>query len=748
MLLTFDGPKDGNAAAAAALAVQRQFQHNMSAVLLGWNALTCATLIAAGALARIEKRGELRWAGDLQGGEPYVYRDPADPSKLDGFEVEIAQGLAKRLGVRQRFVQNDWSTLIPSLLRGDFDAAMNGIEDTPALRAQALVTRPYFTFSEQLVVRRGFGLRTLGALHGHRVGTLSGSLAHAILRETPGIQIVLYGGQEEPYRDLELGRTDAVLLDSVIASRYGLTKPDLELGDPDVARGTYVIAVRRGEVDLRDALDAALADLMARGQLESIFAKYHLPPQPSSGGEASAQAPARFDSAQVLLFGRGALVTLLVSLLSMTLAVPLGLGLALARIYGGRATRLFAHWYVELFRGTPVLLQLYLLYYGLAPLVHLDALTAAILGLGMNYAAYEAGGPGGSRGSAGADSPAAAGPGAPAAGAAHRAARHDQRSHLAPQGQLAGLGHHGGRADQADDHHRGGRALVGAAGPALRRPLFRDELPARAPGGASRSAPRRSGGTRHLAGGGRVSAIRVEGLRKAHGPRQVLRGIDAEVNEGETIALVGPSGGGKSTFLRCLNGLTPFDAGVVQVAGVELRPGTPPDAPELRALRARVGMVFQSFNLFPHLTAAGNVSLAPVHVQKVAPGAARARAAELLSRVGLADRADARPAELSGGQQQRVAIARALAMAPEILLLDEPTSALDPEMRGEVLAVLRDLARSGMTMLVVTHEMAFARAAASRVWVFDEGRLVEDGPPSEVCDSPRSDRARAFFGNG
>ena len=362
----------------------------MSAVLLGWNALTCATLIAAGALARIEKRGELRWAGDLQGGEPYVYRDPADPSKLDGFEVEIAQGLAKRLGVRQRFVQNDWSTLIPSLLRGDFDAAMNGIEDTPALRAQALVTRPYFTFSEQLVVRRGFALRTLAALHGHRVGTLSGSLAHAILREKPGIQIVLYGGQEEPYRDLQLGRTDAVLLDSVIASRYGLTKPDLELGDPDVARGTYVIAVRRGEADLRDALDAALADLMARGELESIFAKYHLPPQPSSGGEASPQAPARFDSAQVLLLGRGALVTLLVSLFSMTLAVPLGLGLALARIYGGRATRLFAHWYVELFRGTPVLLQLYLLYYGLAPLVHLDALTAAILGLGMNYGAYEA----------------------------------------------------------------------------------------------------------------------------------------------------------------------------------------------------------------------------------------------------------------------------------------------------------------------------------------------------------------------
>ena len=359
-------------------------------MLLGWNALTCAALIAAGALARIEKRGELRWAGDLQGGEPYVYRNPTDPSKLEGFEVEIAQGLAKRLGVRQRFVQNDWTTLLPSLVRGDFDVALNGIEDTPALRAQALVTRPYYSFSEQLVVRRGFPLRTLAALHGHRVGTLSGSLAHAILRETPGIEVVLYGGQEEPYRDLELGRTDAVLLDSVIALRYGLSKPTLELADPDVARGTYVIAVRLGEGELRDALDTALADMMARGELESIFAKYHLPPQPAAGAEAPAQAHARFDSAQVMLFLRGAAVTLLVSILAMALAVPLGLLLALARLHGRPLTRAAAHWYVELFRGTPVLLQLYLLYYGLAPLVHLDALTAAILGLGMNYGAYEA----------------------------------------------------------------------------------------------------------------------------------------------------------------------------------------------------------------------------------------------------------------------------------------------------------------------------------------------------------------------
>ena len=239
--------------------------------------------------------------------------------------------------------------------------------------------------------------------------------------------------------------------------------------------------------------------------------------------------------------------------------------------------------------------------------------------------------------------------------------------------------------------------------------------------------------------------VRVAGLRKAHGAREILRGIDAQVNEGETIVIVGPSGGGKSTFLRCLNGLNPFDAGVVEIAGFTLAPRTPPDAPQLRVLRERVAMVFQSFNLFPHLTVLQNVSLAPVHVRRDSPAAAKERALELLGRVGLRDRAESRPAQLSGGQQQRVAIARALAMQPQVLLLDEPTSALDPQMRGEVLAVLRDLARSGMTMLVATHEMGFARAAATRVWVFDEGRLVEDGPPAQVCENPRSDRARAFF---
>jgi polar amino acid transport system substrate-binding protein len=347
-------------------------------------------LLASGGVARVRAQGELRWAGDLQGGEPYVFRDPRHPSKLVGFEVELARALVRELGVRERFVQNDWSSLVPSLERGDFDAIINGLEDTPVLRGRILLSKPYFTFAEQLVVRRGSPRRTLAQLEGRRVGTLASSLAHSILRAHPRIEIILYGGQEEPYRDLQLGRTDAVLLDSVIAVRYGLTKPDLELADPDVARGAYVIGLRKGDGDLLEAVDAALSKLDAVGELKAIYARWHLPAPVALAPAADEPPPARFDLAQVALFLRGACVTLVVSFLAMALAVPLGLALALARLYGGPVARLGAHAYVELWRGTPVLLQLYILYYGLAPVIHLPALSAAILGLGLNYGAYEA----------------------------------------------------------------------------------------------------------------------------------------------------------------------------------------------------------------------------------------------------------------------------------------------------------------------------------------------------------------------
>jgi ABC-type polar amino acid transport system ATPase subunit len=237
------------------------------------------------------------------------------------------------------------------------------------------------------------------------------------------------------------------------------------------------------------------------------------------------------------------------------------------------------------------------------------------------------------------------------------------------------------------------------------------------------------------------TAIQIADLHKHFGKLHVLRGITTEVQRGEVVVLIGPSGCGKSTLLRCLNRLEQPTSGSIRVNGIEV---TSPQA-DLRAVRRQVGMVFQRFHLFPHLTARENVALAPRHVLKIAEEEAQEQAQELLKRVGLANKAEAFPAQLSGGQQQRVAIARALAMQPQVMLFDEPTSALDPELVGEVLEVMRDLAREGMTMCVVTHEMAFAEEVAHRVLFLDEGLIIEEGSPQQMFNAPRHERTRTFL---
>ncbi len=242
--------------------------------------------------------------------------------------------------------------------------------------------------------------------------------------------------------------------------------------------------------------------------------------------------------------------------------------------------------------------------------------------------------------------------------------------------------------------------------------------------------------------------ITLTSLRKTYGTRTILDGIDTSFEAGRVVALVGPSGGGKSTLLRCLNGLERFDDGSIRVGADTVVPGeSRANARALASIRRRLGMVFQQWNLFPHRTALGNVIEGPVHVLGLSKAEAIDRARPLLERVGLGHRLDAYPAEMSGGEQQRVAIARALAMKPEALLLDEPTSALDPERVGEVLAVLRGLAEDGLTMLVVTHEIAFARQVAHRTVVLSGGQIIEDGPPDEVLERPRHEATRAFLGH-
>ncbi len=238
-----------------------------------------------------------------------------------------------------------------------------------------------------------------------------------------------------------------------------------------------------------------------------------------------------------------------------------------------------------------------------------------------------------------------------------------------------------------------------------------------------------------------AEAIRIEGLVKSFGSLEVLRGIDLVVAEHEVVCLIGASGSGKSTLLRCINLIEPIDAGRIVVEGREITAR----GVDVNRIRQRIGIVFQSFNLFPHMTVLRNVTLAPEKARKIGRREADAEAMALLERFGLADKAGEYPDRLSGGQQQRAAIVRALAMKPDLLLLDEVTSALDPELVAEVLAVVRELAAEGMTMLIVTHEMGFARDIADRVCFLDEGRIVEEGPPTRIFSEPTEERTRQFL---
>ncbi|RBI63731.1 glutamine ABC transporter ATP-binding protein [halophilic archaeon] len=235
--------------------------------------------------------------------------------------------------------------------------------------------------------------------------------------------------------------------------------------------------------------------------------------------------------------------------------------------------------------------------------------------------------------------------------------------------------------------------------------------------------------------------VEFDGVDKYFGSAHVLKDVDLAVDPQEVVVVIGPSGSGKSTLLRCANRLEEIQSGEVRIAGQSITaPGV-----DVNRLRQKVGMVFQHFNLFPHKTALQNVTLAPIRVRGLSQADARQRGRELLEAVGLGDQMDSYPAELSGGQQQRVAIARALAMDPEVMLFDEVTSALDPELVGEVLGVMRTLAEEGMTMLVVTHEMGFAREVGDRVVLMSEGRIVETGPPSDLFDDPETERAKQFL---
>ena len=345
----------------------------------------------------------LLWGGDAEGGAPFVEADPSDASKVRGFDVEVAETIARGLGRRARFVQVQWSSIDQSVERGDFAIGMSGMEDTPARRARHAVTVPYFEFREVLAVRPedASRWRSPADLRGRRVATLGATMAYDLLlaaKDSFGLVPVSYDDDVHPYADLVAGRVDAVLLDHIIAKRR--SSPRFVIQPQTVATGYYVGVLAKADSVLRDSVNAVLVAAMRDGTLEQIYRRWdvwdssqgELFRRIRGGGEARGVAAGQAASVWAYLpsLARAALVTLLLSFLSMTMAVIVGLALAGARVYGGRLTRVLATVYVEVVRGTPLLLQLFVIYYGLAGVVRLPAFLAAILALALNYAAYEA----------------------------------------------------------------------------------------------------------------------------------------------------------------------------------------------------------------------------------------------------------------------------------------------------------------------------------------------------------------------
>ena len=363
---------------------------------------------AVGAKGATRDAPVLRWGGDAEGGAPFVEADPADPSKVRGFDVEVAETIARGLGRKPRFLQVAFSSIDASVARGDFDIGLSGVEDTPARRALLAATIPYFEFREVLAVRQSDAGRYggLASLRGRRVGTLGGTIAYEILlagRDRHGYFPVSYDDDVHPYSDLAAGRLDAVLLDHIIAARSLKRVPGLVVEPKAVATGRYIGVLAKGNTALRDRINEVLAEAMRDGTLERIYRRWDiwdsaeaaffqstLSRAPAEAGAAAGSGASRVTVLRyVPSLLRAAAITLLLSCAAMALAVLLGIGIAAGRIYGPGIARALLTGYVELVRGTPVLLQLFVLYYGLSSVVRLPAFAAALLGLGLNYAAYE-----------------------------------------------------------------------------------------------------------------------------------------------------------------------------------------------------------------------------------------------------------------------------------------------------------------------------------------------------------------------
>jgi polar amino acid transport system substrate-binding protein len=352
-------------------------------------------------LQTIKERGVLLWGCDIAGGAPLAFVDPKDPDTLLGFEADIAAAIAKELGVRPQVVQTDWDSLVPGLERGNYDMAMNGLEIIPERRKRVLLSRPYYVYTLQLVVRKDEErIRSIADLRGRTVGTMAGTTADALLRKIGAVEIRAYS-QTWPFDDVALGRIDAAFLDTPITAYYAKPDARLKYAGPPEGRGSYGIAVRKGDPELKAFIDSVIEKLLRSGELKQIYDKWQLWDKAQAdlftGGSPDASRRLREESADAPLASffplllKGAGITIALSVASMALAIALGILIAVTRLYGPPALRAAAIAHIEVYRGTPLLIQLFVLYYGLPNIgIVLSPVAAAIIGLGMNYAAYEA----------------------------------------------------------------------------------------------------------------------------------------------------------------------------------------------------------------------------------------------------------------------------------------------------------------------------------------------------------------------
>lgn len=359
-------------------------------------------LARAETLDDLKALGTLRWGGDAEGGAPYIFPDPKNPSRIIGFEQDLAEVLARKLALKSEMVQNNWDGLLGGLERKNFDIILNGLEITPERMSRIAFSRPYFAYTQQIVVRKGTrGIKCLADLKGKAAGVLSASMAQRLLEKEGGVDIRIYPGNVEAFRDLKSRRLDASLMDLPIAQYYAKLDPKLEFAGASFAPGYYGIGVRKEDPKLLAVLNRALEEALLSGELKKIYSRWGLwdkdqEQRLNDYQDVSVQANTNISTLRewrryLPLLLRGAVVTIEISCLSMALAVGLGLGLALLRLFSLRLLSWAATAYIEVFRGTPLLIQLYLIYYGLPNIgIRLSSFTAAVLGLGLNYSAYEA----------------------------------------------------------------------------------------------------------------------------------------------------------------------------------------------------------------------------------------------------------------------------------------------------------------------------------------------------------------------